>query len=435
MSMTYKTGCWNFLLIAMLVYGTVSPAAAVVLSTGDGAGNTVAPEADFGFANVGVRGAGSAIYLGNRWVMTASHLGAGPVTFGDTAYSNVIDQTFRVSDPDTDILLLRLHEDPGLPAVHLGCSPVRANSEVILAGAGRDREVEPTFWSVETVIGDNNDIWAETTQANSDRMGYKTTGNRTPRWGWNLVSRTNLVTSSGSGDVQSFQTLFQPFLPVEDHAQGVRGDSGGAVFQENEGVWELVGMMHAINLHDSQPDRTNTAIVGNSTFIADLDFYADKIRAIADFEPEIGDADGDGEFTATDIDMVFASARDLSLDSCHYDLTGDGRVWRDDVELLLERAGTLFGDADLNGEVDFSDFLAVSRSFGSPDKGWADGDFDGDREVTFGDFLIVSQNFGRIFEPQAALSTSVTAIPEPGGLHLVGVGLTLFLLARRRRRS
>lgn len=56
--------------------------------------------------------------------------------------------------------------------------------------------------------------------------------------------------------------------------------------------------------------------------------------------------------------------------------------------------GTQRGDIDLDGDVDFADFFALSANFGATDAVWSDGDLDGDGTVAFADFLILSQNFG-----------------------------------------
>lgn len=54
------------------------------------------------------------------------------------------------------------------------------------------------------------------------------------------------------------------------------------------------------------------------------------------------------------------------------------------------------GDADDDGAVSFSDFLALSANFGKQvDAVWEDGDFNADGEVSFADFLLLSQNFGQ----------------------------------------
>ena len=83
------------------------------------------------------------------------------------------------------------------------------------------------------------------------------------------------------------------------------------------------------------------------------------------------------------------------------------------------------GDANLDAEVNFADFLVMSERFGQPG-GWSDGDFDGDGTIAFGDFLALSAQFGT--QPG-----NVAAVPEPTSIALLGS--TVLLLAGRRRRS
>ena len=89
------------------------------------------------------------------------------------------------------------------------------------------------------------------------------------------------------------------------------------------------------------------------------------------------------------------------------------------------------GDANLDGVVDFPDFLALSEHFGqgssSDPRGWSQGDFDGNGEVDFPDFLILSENFG------AVAAASATSVPEPtaGSIALFGL---LGLIGLRKRR-
>ena len=61
--------------------------AAVIIVTGDGTGNTTAPSDDPGFDNVGSVNGLSGVYLGNGWVLTAGHVGSGPMVFGGVTYS------------------------------------------------------------------------------------------------------------------------------------------------------------------------------------------------------------------------------------------------------------------------------------------------------------------------------------------------------------
>ena len=161
----------------MLVLLGHSVARAVVVESGDGTGNVTAPEDDPGFSNIGIRGVATAIYLGNRWVLTAAHVGAGPVQLGQNEFGFQPAQTVRVPNPEdltpeTDLLLFRLAEDPGLPSLHLPCDARRLGGELIMIGHGHDRQPDPTFWSVEVGSGPEDDVWTEvSSEAESDRRG------------------------------------------------------------------------------------------------------------------------------------------------------------------------------------------------------------------------------------------------------------------------
>lgn len=60
--------------------------------------------------------------------------------------------------------------------------------------------------------------------------------------------------------------------------------------------------------------------------------------------------------------------------------------------------GTRPGDTDLDGDVDFRDFLVFSVGFGQANVGWSGGDFNCSGDVTFADFLLLSANFGFVAE-------------------------------------
>lgn len=78
------------------------------------------------------------------------------------------------------------------------------------------------------------------------------------------------------------------------------------------------------------------------------------------------------------------------------DVDGDGDA---DFVASTELGVTWFetrrtGDANDDGKVDFTDFLALSANFGATDAVWADGDFNLDGSVSFEDFLLLSQAYG-----------------------------------------
>ena len=107
-----------------------------------------------------------------------------------------------------------------------------------------------------------------------------------------------------------------------------------------------------------------------------------------------GDVNGDEVVDAQDIDALYAAIASGSTDSV-LDLNDDSAVSVADVDFLVtEILQIRRGDLDLNGKVDFADFLLLSATFGNSEATWSDGDFDGDGNVAFADFLSLSANFG-----------------------------------------
>lgn len=120
------------------------------------------------------------------------------------------------------------------------------------------------------------------------------------------------------------------------------------------------------------------------------------------------------------------------------DCSGDGSVGSADVacatadtiSATLEAASLLGGDLDLNGQVEFADFLTFSSNFGDASKGgvYANGDIDLDGSIAFADFLTLSSNFGQTFGAAQA-----QAVPEPQSLSLLLIGALAAAGYRRRR--
>jgi len=133
------------------------------------------------------------------------------------------------------------------------------------------------------------------------------------------------------------------------------------------------------------------------------------------------------------------------------DLTGDGVIDGMDVnnacadgaslEPYFAELNSLAGDLDLDGSVQFSDFLRLSANFGQAGS-YTDGDVTCDGLVSFPDFLLVSTSFGQTavaslasenFASASAASQALASVPEPSSGRLVISCLTCLALLFRRR--
>ena len=107
----------------------------------------------------------------------------------------------------------------------------------------------------------------------------------------------------------------------------------------------------------------------------------------------LGDFNDDGLVNRGDVDAIYEAIANGSEDPA-FDLNSDAALNNADANYLIESImGIQSGDADLNGAVEFADFLVVSGNFGNEAQTWVDGDFDGDQTVSFADFLLLSANF------------------------------------------
>jgi hypothetical protein len=109
----------------------------------------------------------------------------------------------------------------------------------------------------------------------------------------------------------------------------------------------------------------------------------------------IGDLNGDNVIDVSDADLLSAAILAQSTDEI-FDLNNDNAIDIADQTFLVEELlGTLPGDINLDGHINFSDFLVLSARFGKQAAVWSDGDFDLNAIVDFADFLALSANFGR----------------------------------------
>jgi hypothetical protein len=270
----YRLLCILFSLLCI----TAEVLHAVVISAGNGQGNTTAPEDDFGFANIGKLYDGSVIYLGNYngeyWVMTANHVVPGNVTFGSTTYNMVAGSVVRIKNPveygltysNTEITMFRISADPGLPNLKIADTPIDSGTTITVAGRGWTRSETETWW---------NSSWNEVTGP-STYLGYKKSGStQTVRWGSDVVAATDYAINVGSTSQYTFYTVFDWNT---NGMQAVFGDSGGGAFYKDGDTWVLAGLTLAQGTFANQP--SNTALYGNQSVFVDLGYYYQQISEV-----------------------------------------------------------------------------------------------------------------------------------------------------------
>lgn len=151
---------------------------------------------------------------------------------------------------------------------------------------------------------------------------------------------------------------------------------------------------------DSKVRYTGPVPVGTQTTIRVRSLNGNEWSAIVEATftsapPTLaGDFSHDGVLDAKDLDLLAAAIRNETSNEV-FDVTGDAQIDELDMDhWIVEIAQTRRGDANLDGNVDFADFLIVSANFGKVDRSWGEGDLNGDGEVSFEDFLLLSGNFG-----------------------------------------
>jgi hypothetical protein len=104
---------------------------------------------------------------------------------------------------------------------------------------------------------------------------------------------------------------------------------------------------------------------------------------------------------------------------------------------------TKYGDADLDGAVDFADLVRLAQNYNATNRVWSDGDFTYDGAIDFNDLVKLAQNYNTALQPTGAipgasasfnqdLARAFASVPEPGGLALL-IPAACGLAARRRR--
>jgi hypothetical protein len=152
----------------------------------------------------------------------------------------------------------------------------------------------------------------------------------------------------------------------------------------------------------------------------------------------LGDYNGNGTLDTADIDRLSAEVRAVNS-ALTFDLNRDGLVNQEDRRAWVEtHRRTYFGDANLDGQFSTTDLVVVFQAGEYEDlvagnSSWSEGDWDGDGEFSTRDLVWAFQSAGFELGPRAA----VDAVPEPSaGLVLTFcVGIATVALRCRKKGS
>lgn len=222
--------------LATGVYKTTAPTSADIPNWDGGW-----PGSSTGWSYVGMVNGAGGVYLGNGWVLTVAHVGAGPLVLDGITYAMVPGSTrgFTTGSNTADITLFQIASPPNLPALTIASSaptslsPSRNGSAVAMIGPGG---------------------------------GAKS-------WGLNTVTMTNAVIQVSTFTTTDFKTTYGTTIYGSRSATNnyavVIGDSGGGdfIYNSNTGKWELAGLNEATD-------------VNNSSYFVELSAYASQLNPI-----------------------------------------------------------------------------------------------------------------------------------------------------------
>jgi hypothetical protein len=140
-------------------------------------------------------------------------------------------------------------------------------------------------------------------------------------------------------------------------------------------------------------------------------------------DPLVGDFNGNGSLDAQDIDMLTDQIVG-ALNSPLSDLNGDSQVdLLDHRQWVVSLKNTWYGDADLNGELNTGDMVAVFQAGEYEDlvplnSRWSTGDWNGDKEFNTTDLVTAFQDGGFERGPRQA----AVLVPEPTAFLMFALG-------------
>ena len=163
---------------------------------------------------------GTGVYLGNRYVLTAGHVG--PLASVKVGYVDYfLDSSPAVAIGTADMKLVRLASDPGLGGVRLNSNPSADGGAAHLVGYGVGRADSSALSSSPVTWGDSSTA--------------------IKRWGTNFVDGAIDAALVGGYTSDLLRTQFNSNAGANEAALTIY-DSGSALFRQIGSDWYLVGL-------------------------------------------------------------------------------------------------------------------------------------------------------------------------------------------------
>ena len=287
MKQTYR------LVILLAWFITGSPGFGVVVASNPH-GNTSAPTGtgsqptDPGFKYVGQVNGSTGVYLGNNWVLTANHVGAGNFTLGATTYSYDATNSYQIGG--VDLRLFKINTGPAFTPLQVATTTPSISDDVTMIGAGRKpTSTTATTWHVDTTTDPASWDWDTSPfpAANTTKSGFTTNTTKEVRWGTNEVeSIVTGVTYHSYAAMDMIATDFDETGGTAFEAQAVLNDSGSGVFAYQGSGWKLAGTIVTVANFNNQPNGSKSALYGNLTYAIDLSTHAAEINGYLSPVPE-----------------------------------------------------------------------------------------------------------------------------------------------------
>jgi hypothetical protein len=216
---------FHWLLGAVCLLGPIDFASAIVFYSQGNDVNLTNPENGLPWENVVQMRSdsgpiGTGVYLGNRYVLTAGHVG--PLTSVKVGFLDYqLESSTPISIGTADMKLVRLASDPGLNGVRLNTNPSGDTGNSYLVGYGVGRASSSLLSSSPVAWGDSSTALK--------------------RWGTNLVDGTIAGVQVGGYTSDLLRTQFNSNAGANEAALTIY-DSGSALFRQIGSDWYLVGL-------------------------------------------------------------------------------------------------------------------------------------------------------------------------------------------------